>query len=76
MDNFPNITGRAPGLRENLNVTAKSMFLGEPMEFTPMLSKAERMVAAQNLLFSPRNSTSMFEPCSTSKSTIAARFCD
>ena len=29
VDNFPNITGRAPGLRENLNVTAKSMFLGE-----------------------------------------------
>ena len=23
VDNFPNITGRAPGLRENLNITSK-----------------------------------------------------
>ena len=26
VDNFPNITGKAPGLRENLNITAKVLY--------------------------------------------------
>ena len=27
VDNFPNITGKAPGLRENLNITSKVYFI-------------------------------------------------